>query len=53
MIEHASSIVKDETVNLANADDDLEGVAERMRGSYEGRYNEAEGSPSELSNHEC
>lgn len=53
MIEHAGSIVEDETVDLANADDDLEGVAERMRGRYEGCYDEAEGSPGELSNHEC
>lgn len=53
MIEHAGSIVQYETVDLANTDDDLEGVAERMRGSYEGCYDEAEGSPGELSNDEC
>ena len=48
MIEHAGSIVEDETVDLADADDDLEGVAQRVRGSYEGSYDEAKGSPGEL-----
>ena len=48
MIEHAGSIVENEAVDLADADDDLERVAERMRGCYEGCYSEAERPPGEL-----
>ena len=48
MVEHAGSIVENEAVDLANADDDLEGMAERMGGCYEGCHNKAERSPGEL-----
>ena len=48
VIEHASSIVEDQAVDLADADDDLEGVAERVREGDEVGYDEAEGAPCEL-----
>lgn len=48
MVEHAGGIVEDKAVDLADADDDLERVAECVRGSYESCYDEAERSPSKL-----
>ena len=49
MIKHASCVVEDQAVDLANADDDLEGVEEWVRICDEERYNEADGAPCELS----
>lgn len=48
VVEHARGIVKDQSVYLSNADDDLERVAERMRGRDESRNNEAHRAPGEL-----
>ena len=48
MIEHACSIVEDEAVDLTDADDHLQGMAEGVRGRYEGCYDETEGSPGKL-----
>jgi hypothetical protein len=48
MIEHARSIVENQSVDLAYADDDLQRVSQRMGSSYECRDDEAEGSPGEL-----
>ena len=53
VVEHAGGIVEDESVDLADADDDLERVAERMRGGYEGGYDEAERPPGELCSYNC
>jgi len=48
VIEHACSIVEDQAVNLAHADDNLQRVSQSMGGGYESRDDEAEGSPGEL-----
>ena len=48
MIEHAGSIVENETVDLADTDNDLERVSQRMRSCDKGCDNEAERSPCEL-----
>lgn len=49
MIEHAGCIVKDQAVDLAYANDNLEWVAERVRVGDEEGYDEAEWAPCELS----
>ena len=48
VIEHAGCIVEDQTVDLAHADNDLEGMAQRMRICDEKRYDEADRAPREL-----
>lgn len=48
VIEHAGGVVENEAVDLTHADDDLEGMAQRMRGGDEGCYDEAQRSPGEL-----
>ena len=47
-IECVSGIVQDEAVDLAHADNDLERVAERVRGRYHCCNYEAERAPCEL-----
>ena len=48
MIKHAGCVVKDQAIDLANADDDLERVAQRVGGRNERGDNEAERAPGEL-----
>lgn len=48
MIEHASCIVEDQSIDLANTDNDLKRVAEGVGGGDEQGDDEAERSPCEL-----
>lgn len=48
MIEHAGGIIEDQSIDLADADNDLERVTKRMGGRDECGDNEAERSPCEL-----
>jgi hypothetical protein len=48
VIEHAGCVVEDQTVDLANTDDDLERMAERVRICDEKGYNEADRPPCKL-----
>jgi hypothetical protein len=49
VIEHAGCVVENQAVDLAHADDDLEGVAERVRVCDEEGYDETDRAPCELS----
>jgi hypothetical protein len=49
VIEHAGCVVEDQAIDLAYTDDDLEGVAERVRVCDEEGYDEADRAPCELS----
>jgi hypothetical protein len=48
VVEHAGGIVQNAAVNLAGRNDDLEGVAQGVRGCDESGDDEAEGAPEEL-----
>jgi hypothetical protein len=48
VIEHAGGIVENKSVNLTDADDDLEGMAKRVRCGYKGCDDEAERAPGKL-----
>ena len=48
MVEHAGGVVENVAVDLARGDDDLQRVAERVRGGDHGGDDEAEGTPAEL-----
>jgi hypothetical protein len=49
VIEHAGCVVENQAVDLAHADDDLEGVAEWVRVCDEEGYDETDRAPCELS----
>jgi len=49
VIEHAGCVVENQAVDLAHADDDLEGVAQRVRVCDEEGYDKADRAPCELS----
>ena len=48
MVEGVGCIVEDQSIHLANADDDLERVSKRVRGRNKYRNHEADWSPGEL-----
>lgn len=48
MVEHASRIVQNAAVDLTGRDDDLERVAQGVRGCDHACDDEAEGAPEEL-----
>lgn len=48
MVEHAGRIVENAAVDLAGRDDDLEGVAQGVRGCDQSGDDEAERAPEEL-----
>lgn len=48
MVEHAGRVVQNAAVHLASRDDDLEGVAQGVRGCDQAGDDEAEGAPEEL-----
>jgi hypothetical protein len=48
VVEHARGIVEDKAVDLPNADDDLERMAQSVGSRNEGCNNEAERAPGEL-----
>jgi hypothetical protein len=48
MVEHARGVVENQSIDLANTDNDRERVAERVRGHNEQGDDETEGSPGEL-----
>lgn len=50
MVEHGGGVVEDVTVELAERDDELEGVAEGVVVGDEASANEREGTPEGLSN---
>lgn len=52
MVEHGGGIVKNQSVHLSNANDDLKRVSERVRGSNEVGNEEAHWAPGELLNHQ-
>jgi len=47
VIEHAGSIVENQSINLAHTNDDLQRMAKRVRIRNEECYNEADWTPSE------
>ncbi len=49
MIKHAGGIVQDQAIDLAHADYDLEGMAQRMGGGNEDCNDQAQGTPGKLS----